>query len=223
MPSHAGVKCVLTLGMYKSLDHWRQNIREPDYVRSAFTDRKGKFKIVVPNKRGGTIPVHYSVDTYPPNQKLIPEHTWGWVKRSDTWTSSPGPLKGGSTVQLSAASGLPHFRYVMKKAETVITGRVTHHGRLQDNTQVKLVRNGKVVEYGWSTGGTYSLWVDGLPPGRYTLTADQNPRDFSNHTTLHNWLKIKKAIEIDLPPPKQKTVIDIQMLSWADKIGYTGP
>ena len=44
-----------------------------------------------------------------------------------------------------------------------------------------------------------------------------------NTATLSNFLSIKNKITVDLPLQTQEKIIDIELISWKDKIGYTGP
>jgi len=220
--SPAGSRMRLEVGMYKSLEHWNKNISEPDAISWWTANRKGTFRAEVPVK-SGIIPINYSAEVFAPSRRLNPGHVWSVLKTWDDEDFSPNPLSTNSIVYLKPRSGLPHFRWVMRKADTIITGRVTHRGKPHESVKVRLLRRGQEVDYCWSTGGRYTLYVDDLPAGRYLLTAEHRPKEFGNHTTIHNWLKIKKDIEVDLPPKQQKTVIDIEVLSWGDKIGYTGP
>lgn len=79
--------------------------------------------------------------------------------------------------------------------------------------------------------GEFQLDVRYLPKGRYRLTAQYKPKDPpkdapwdpNNVITVHGWLYIRKDRLVELPLKTERKTIDIEMISFAEKIGYTGP
>ena len=126
-----------------------------------------------------------------------------------------------------APEGFPCFQLWQEKTPTsiFIDGKVTHHGKPVKNATVRLFDNGKLVNEDRSDcDGYFMLYVDNLPKGSYRLTAKFKPTKYDvAHATVHNWLYIKKDIPVDLPLPTDTKTINIELISFAEKIGYTGP
>ena len=120
---------------------------------------------------------------------------------------------------------------VLKKLSMAIQGYITYHGKPIGNADVKLINNqtGRTeYEVGSFDVGFYSIPTDALPKGNYTLKVDYKS---SKHVTLRNWLVMKKNIQIQIPLNGVQTnkfgykvkIINIALISQADKMGYTGP
>ncbi len=142
-----------------------------------------------------------------------------------------GLLLPGKSVWI-APKNMKYFKLWLTKRTNYIfiTGVITHHGKPVNDAHVKLINDyDKVVKESWSGyDGSYSLAVDSLPSGNYILKADYKSK---THVTLKNWLTMKKGIRIALPLKGTHTnidgdevkIINIDLSSQADKMGYTGP
>jgi hypothetical protein len=175
-----------------------------DVVLITKTDSKGKYGFVVPTVQAGlTVANIHLVGSIPAPAGYV----WQPEVVSIRWQ---GPLYKWSEVMLVR----------LKKQSMYIKGHLTHQGDPVKFAEVRLLDpNGRVVANDTSTEtGDYHIPLPDLPTDRYRLTAKSK----GGYTTLHNWLINKQDIWVDLPITEPKT-INIEMISWADKIGYTGP
>ena len=110
-----------------------------------------------------------------------------------------------------------------------IRGHLTHHGEPVQFAEVKLVGPdgrvvgpldpfGRIVLPKSDADGDYHYPLPDLSGGSYRLTA----KVMGGYVTLHNSLTNKQDIWVDLPITEPET-IDIEMISWADKVGYVPP
>ena len=193
---------------------------------SSKTDAAGNFKAMSPAV-GGFASTHSSTVFAP-----TPPAGYRWVEkqshisggRSDAieWK---GPIKAGSTIHI-APSGFLCLQLWLEKCPTSLQGEVTHKRKPVDSAKVRLLdNNGNSVEEtlsGKYNSGEYELYVDNRLKGSYRLTANYKPPK-GTIKTVHNRLYIKKDIPVDLPLKTQTKTINIELISWGEKIGYTGP
>jgi hypothetical protein len=204
------------------------------------TDARGEFKFMVP--AGGFVKISCDINGY-----YLPSPTgYTWSAKpslngvsNDAWCV--GPIKAGSTIHI-APEGFPCFQLWLEEMYTsvFIDGEVTHHGKPVVDAVVRLLDNGKSVKEERSDyNGYYELlYVDNLPKGSYRLTVKYKPQvdpnkppGPGNYVTVHDWLYIRKDIPVELPledtkktfDDREKKTIDIEMISFAEKVGYTGP
>ncbi len=198
----------------------------------AQTDPKGRFKFVV------------SADVY--RSSFV---GWKWTLK-DPPTTPPGykwlhrdippsqvdpvfsneaeylvPIKPDKPIAI-APKGFECFELWLEKMPTslFIDGKVTHHGKPVEKAEVRLLYNGKRVKDTRSDkDGEFKLDVHNLSKGRYMLTAQYKPPGPGNYVSVHNWLYIRKDRLLELPLKTERKTIDIEMISFAEKIGYTGP
>lgn len=197
------------------------------------TKANGDFKFTVPDKFKGFDYLggwHIEIDA--PTRKLNPGYVW-WdfnplitnIRVRTNTSGGPGPLPKTSNVIQLKANDTPSGALTlwMKPAHFVIDGKVIHRGKIVRSAKVSLVdKTSDSKEYSYSDkNGYYKLWVDGLPNGRYSLKVNGWPPDVSQ--TVHNLLWMKKNISVDLPLQTQKKTINIELISFGEKIGYTGP
>ena len=111
----------------------------------------------------------------------------------------------------------------MKEAHTIISGKIIHPGKPMKYMKVSLVDDsGATKEYGYTDQyGHYQLRVENLASGNYRFTV--TPPRGGNVVTIHNRLYMKKDVFVDLPLRNKTKTIDIEMVRFKDKIGYTNP
>jgi len=207
--------------------NWMEIPRQDKEIK---TDRNGNFKFVVAmNGEFVSIncglryvlsaPPGYKWDSTPSDKGDFDDAEW------------KGSVKPGDTIPMVQSSYGCLSNFLKKMPITYyIGGKVIHRGKPVEGAKIKLVSNGKTFEDDKSRyNGQYWLDVGNLPKGTYILTADYKPIDESkeaspeNTITLSNWLTMRNKIMVDLPLPTQEETIPINLISWKDKIGYTGP
>lgn len=197
----------------------------------SLTDATGKFKFIVPIS-GKFALLYCSITHVPPaptgydwvHGPPPPQYCAGQSDES-TWK---GKIDSGTTIHIK-----PEQIFLDKEwpSPIKIYGTVNHRGKSVDGAIVRLVGNSKTLEESVSDyGGEYSLDVGNLPNGKYLLTAkykptidDSKPSAPGNYVTLSNWLITRKDIPVVLPLQTQEKNIDIELISWKEKIGYSGP
>lgn len=219
---------------------WTKSISvcDGDPIWDVRTDPTGRFRFVLP----GTIVLPWGLcEVYTKDVD-----SWAFHVSSEAraptgydWSRDPyevgfqGPGKPGETLRLAQALGMKLRK--LPEREFDLEGHVTHDGLPVEGATVWLLHNGRVVETEITDdSGIAAFSVRGLEGGRYRITAKCKPDRRGGrfdctppgrpggHVTLHDWLINRRDIWVDLPITEPKT-IDIQMISWADKIGYVPP
>ena len=209
-------------------------LREVGHVK---TDRKGRFEFELA-LRGKYLTLGFGVRSANLNHRAPVGYEW-WPGKGNTnkaqWT---GQIKD-DTAYINIAPCLKLYLEKMS-VSAGIAGKVTHKGKPVEKAKVKLLHNGQILAETKSwTNGYYKLDVGNLLKGNYKLTAQYKPLDENkpsgpgNFVTLSNWLIMRKDISVNLPlPPSVKTArdiygvwsqiktIDINLISWKQKIGY---
>jgi hypothetical protein len=184
-----------------------------DVVATVKTSSTGEFKFVLPAK-------YKDVDEWN-------FHSWGlkipapsgyvWCCWSGSSFDAPG--KPGKTYHIDP------FECNLGEVKFWIEGMVTHHGKAVEpakNAKVMLFDNGNCVKKTLiKYDGEFTLDVSNLPKGSYRLTV--KPYKLKGRVSVHDWLYIKKDKWVELPLPTETKTIDIEMISFAEKVGYTGP
>jgi len=196
--------------------------------KNVYTNANGEFKFKVPvDSENPFMRLKWKLNKFP-----IAKPGYYWNRR-DIPLSQANPvfsdeaeylglMKPGSFIPI-APKGLKCFEGCLIKSQVslLIDGKVSYHGKPVKGVKVMLFDHGKCVEKGLSDiDGDYQLNISNLPRGQYRLTVKYKPK---HHVTLHNLLYIKKDILIDLPLNTEKRTINIRLVSWAEKMGYTGP
>lgn len=227
----SGVGIVLNARFYEDRADFndRSSKREDDFITQ--TDATGRFKFRVPIY-GEFAQFWTSIPYNPPAPAgygwvngTQPQHCAGQLDDS-RWR---GKLDGGKTIYIEAGE---IFLDTEWPSPIQIIGEVSHHGNPVEGAEVRLVGQGKTLEKSRSNSiGEYELDVGNLPKGKYKLTAKYHyPRkgepghDPSKKMTMHQgWLYINQDIWVDLPLESESITIDINMISFGEKIGYMGP
>ncbi|MCK5680927.1 hypothetical protein KAI46_08985, partial [bacterium] len=147
-------------------------------------------------------------------------------------------IKPGERITI-APKGINCFKLWLKKKPAsfshFINGEVRYRGQPVKNVNVRLFSYGKIVKKTLSDKyGKFSLDVSNLPRGRYILTtARHEPKKPSETkpfvepdplqvTTVDTLLYPKKEIPIQIPLKTETKNVIIEMISFAQKIGYRG-
>jgi len=240
-----GVKIIFH-GRYFSREDWDDlnnnewstvkgtNVRDQEVT----IDNNGKYKFTT--STGGDIlqivtQFHPSNPPAPMGYKWMPKRgTKHYRKDADPyydWSNSEewtGPSKEYKIISmLSKDFGCLILQ--LEKIPTSIIGMVTHSGKPVEGAKVEIVNT--LVGGKSNKNGVYGLNVGNLPKGRYKLTAKYKPPRFgepgfkeNTKFTMHKgWLYITKDIWVDLPLESETKTININMISFGKKIGYTGP
>jgi len=192
----------------------------PDVMRlTARTNSAGDFEFVVPFKANltDTRPVICMRSRRPPP----PGYAWRVPCRRyaahPRWVQPGGQLRTAWPVRLV-------------KQLIYIQGSLTHLGKQVQFAEVKLVgpdgrvvgpldpTSGRILGVTSKADGNYHYPLPDLSAGRYKLTAEVK----GGYVTLHNSLTNRQDKWVDLPITEPKT-INIEMISWADKVGYVPP
>ena len=188
------------------------------------TDSKGDFKFEVPFKSERTGADFHLEGTIPAPAGYV------WQAESVSVNRPYGTMYTNTGARLKPGFYIGFTMMVrLKKQLMYIKGHLTHDGKPVRFATVRLLdHNGVDVlvdpldpldpPIKSTNTGDYHAPLPDLSGGRYRLTAKLQ----GGTTTLHNWLINKQDIWVNLPITAPKT-IDIEMISWADKIGYTGP
>ena len=115
-----------------------------------------------------------------------------------------------------------------------IEGFITHSGSPVEMATIELAdkygnvidKNGNdVSEYKYrnksysNENGYYKIPITNSLSGRFKLLV----KSMGGHATLHNSLISKNDVWVDLPIGGGSKKVNIELISWAEKIGYTGP
>ena len=200
----------------------------PDEVHlTTRTNPAGKFKFVVPYKAERTGYDVHLVSSIPAPAGFV------WQADSKCYNRPPGTCPNQTNADqgsLWPGWGMEYLHEVrLVEQLTYIRGHLTHHGEPVQFAKVKLVGPdgrvvgpldsfGRIVVPNSDADGNYHYPLPDLSAGRYKLTAEVK----GSYVTLHNFLTNKQDIWVDLPITEPKT-IDIEMISWADKVGYVPP
>ncbi len=244
-----GVQIELYINSYNTLEDFKNNLDSYEEWEEAQTDVKGRFRFEVEPDVDNRPPFVRWQFTLKNPSKATPGYIWQprvlitQVNRIlSNWAEYSKPIELGNSKPISVAPEgfkcFELFEEMLPVHYSSIAGKVTHHGKPVENAKVELFKAGKAFKEGEpelkvesDSNGSFSLDVENLPKGRYRLTAEYKPKlntkkvpGPGNYITLSNWLIMRKDISVDLPlPTKKKTIIDIKLISWKEKIGYTGP
>lgn len=180
----------------------------PDVISySVSTDAKGEFKFKLPFQK-------------PPTRAVV--RMIGSIRAPAGYVWEPEVYKFSTFPKVATTGWRIGFCFDvrLKKQVVYIEGEIKHKGKRVGFATVKLIDPQRNIP-AKTTGtyfGAYHIPLPTLPAGRYKLVAESK----QGYSTLHNWLRNKKDIWVDIPIRASKT-IDIEMISWGEKVGYTGP
>jgi hypothetical protein len=198
----------------------------PFYAR---TDARGKFVFVVPVEINHLFLANwsfwispYKIPATPPGfkwERKLGVHGYSNDARYNVPVETDKPV-------LIAPEDFGCFKLWLEKLpnSVYIVGKVTHRGKpVEAEVNLFYHTTEKAHAYSSPRDGTFTLCVDHLKKkGSYRLTAQYQPEE-PNITTVHNLLKQKEDIWVDLPLNTTSVTINIEMITFAEKIGYTGP
>ena len=245
-----GVDVELSAKSYKTRADWDNGGFHDDraYVKEFMfktkTNPSGKFKYVVPSEVNDCFLASWYWEIDPPY--TAPRgYDWVPIRRPDdqpdsneaVYNDPVDPGENGRRIYI-APQGFKCFQWWLEEVPLTflpfsIEGKVTHHGKPVNKAKVELLHQGKAVGSNLSdVDGDYLIHVSKQGKGSYRLTAkyqpppppikDQPPPP-EKIATVHTWLYINKDIWVEFPLPTIEKTIDIKLISWAEKIGYTGP
>ena len=242
----SGVQVGLTASFFESRQDYDQRGHHVTFNYFANTDARGKFVLVVPAEVDHSFLGRWSWHIDPHLlPRTPPGFRWDYksttVSGQDAYSNQIGDvydlIEPGSHNAV-AVEGFGCFKLWLEElpASVFIDGQVTHDRKEVENARVRLFDNGRVEAEAQSNGiGKFTLYVDNLPQGRYRLTAQCKPDSRGGifdctppgrkggYVTLHDWLINRQDVWVDLPLATESKTINIEMISWANKIGYTLP
>lgn len=244
-PLYSGGVKVYLHGRYFTSEEWDENIKDGTgdatdiRHQEVATDNNGKYKFTVATGDDVTqiVTQFYNYPPAPLGYKWMSKRSKKYyhkdgdpfyrMSNSIAWT---GPSKEYKIISM-VSKDFECLIQQLEKMPTSIIGKVTHRGRPVEGAQVEIANtliSGKSDE-----NGLYGLNVGNLPKGRYQLTAKYHsprkgepgydPNTTKKFTMHQGWLYIDQDKWVDLPLQSETLTINVDMVSFGKKIGYTGP